>query len=70
MMKRTSLVVLALFATALAGCYPTQYTHVEKIEDGYILTKNKAGFFRVHGEVWKCVTSGPEAFNCREVSEK
>jgi hypothetical protein len=52
------------------GCYPTQYTHVEKVEDGYILTKNQAGFFRVHGEVWKCTPQGEKAMTCTQLAER
>jgi hypothetical protein len=61
--------ILGVSLTAL-GCYPTQYTHVEKVDDGYILTKNQAGFFRVHGEVWKCVPQGEKDLVCTGLAEK
>ena len=67
-MKKLSIMIgTALLAI---GCYPTQYTHIEKIDNDYILTKNQAGFFRVHGEVWKCTPQGEKAMTCVELSEK
>lgn len=57
----------ALFAV---GCYPTQYSGIEKTENGYTLTKNQAGFFAVHGEVWKCTPKSEKAWDCHQSAGK
>jgi hypothetical protein len=52
------------------GCYPTTYTHIEKVEGGYVLTKNQAGFFRVKGEMWKCTPKSDKAWDCKQTGHK
>jgi hypothetical protein len=52
------------------GCYPTQYSHIEKVDTGYVLTKNQAGFLRVHGEIWKCTPKSDKAWDCHQSAEK
>lgn len=63
------LIVLCGATIALAGCYPTTYTHIEKADNGYVLTKNQAGFIRVHGEVWYCTPEG-KTLQCKQTGEK
>ncbi len=62
-MARTLILCWTLAVTA-AGCYPTQYTHIEKVSDGYVLTKNQGGFLRVSGELWHCTPHGEKHFEC------
>jgi hypothetical protein len=61
-----------IFSCALAattfGCYPTQYTHIEKVSDGYVLTKNQGGVFRVSGELWRCRPQGEKHFECTKTA--
>ena len=61
MRKIFCVVIAAFFATA---CFPTQYTHIEKIDDGYLLTRNKANFIKVKGQIWKCTPETPTTFKC------
>lgn len=65
------IILSCVAALAVIGCYPTQYTHIERADSGYVLTKNQAGFFRVHGEIWMCTPDqGGKVLNCHEASEK
>jgi hypothetical protein len=65
-MMRAKLLFLAAVSFSSVACYPTQYSHIEQVEGGYMVTKNQAGFFRVHGELFFCKPNG-EQMICTEV---
>ncbi|MCA9621878.1 MAG: hypothetical protein KC731_22795 [Myxococcales bacterium] len=68
-MKRAAIFGFALAAVAfLTGC-PAGYNSIRQVENGYILTKDQAGAFRVHGELWHCKPMGNAAqMQCRKLA--
>ncbi|MES1183317.1 MAG: hypothetical protein ABUL60_05850 [Myxococcales bacterium] len=64
------LITICGAALLAIGCYPTQYSHIEKVDTGYVLTKNQAGFLRVHGEIWKCTPKSDKAWDCHQSAQK
>lgn len=63
--------VLAMIGSSVlfVGCYPAAYTHIEQVDDGYMVTKNEAGFIRTHGELLHCKPEGSK-MKCKEVGHK
>ncbi|MBN2527156.1 MAG: hypothetical protein JXR76_12250 [Deltaproteobacteria bacterium] len=66
---KKALIILG-FSLFAVSCFPSQYTHIEKVDEGYILTKNKGGFFKAHGEVWKCTPKAETTFSCKRTALK
>jgi hypothetical protein len=66
MNARAQLSLLALVALSALGCMPSAYTNIEKVEDGYVLTKNQSGPFSVQGETWHCKPYGKKLV-CKQI---
>ena len=65
-MKKLSIVVLFL-ATQLGGC-AAMYSDIRPNADGsYTLTYTRQGFFRVYGEVYRCLPSAATQLQCDRV---
>ena len=65
-MKKLALIMLP--AILLTGC-AAGFRHVERTQDGkYIVTKDQAGAFRQHGEIWLCEPTSALRMRCSELA--
>ncbi len=65
-MKKLALIICS--TALLTGC-AAGFRHVERTHDGkYIVTKDQAGAFRQHGEIWICEPTSALRMRCSELA--
>ena len=69
MKKITIIACVGLLASFTTGC-AAGFTSITQDDSSYILTKDQAGAFSTHGEMWRCKPMGNATqMQCRELAQ-